>query len=61
MSRANPRPGGPIVTKPFMLPSRSTAVLLTLLAALPSAARPHDGVDDADDVAIREEARSTVE
>ena len=49
------------MTKPFLLPSRSTAVLLTFLTALPLAARPHDGHDDADDVAIREEARRSVE
>jgi 5'-nucleotidase len=49
------------VTPSCMLPSRSTAVLLTLLTALPFTARPHDGVDDADDVEIREEASRSVE
>jgi 5'-nucleotidase len=50
------------VTPSRMLPSRRTAFLLTLLAAFPLAARPHDGHDDADDgIETREEAAQPVE
>jgi 5'-nucleotidase len=50
------------VTPSRMLPSRSTAFLLSILAAFPLAARPHDGHGDVDDtIEIREEAARSVE
>jgi 5'-nucleotidase len=50
------------VTPSRMLPSRSTAFLLSILAAFPLAARPHDGHGEVDDgIETREEAARHVE